>query len=62
MDNIWFVSALWIGLALIAASMQVWIAVSVALLEIMIDRCKGHSPAFRLDDGDRSGWIFLRPI
>jgi Kef-type K+ transport system membrane component KefB len=42
MDNIWFVSALWIGLALIAASMQAWIAVSVALLEIMIGAIAGN--------------------
>ena len=36
MDNIWFASALWIGLALIAASLQAWVAVSVVLLELII--------------------------
>jgi Kef-type K+ transport system membrane component KefB len=36
MANIWFASTLWIGLALIAASLQAWVAVSVALLEIII--------------------------
>jgi len=36
MENIWLASALWIGLALIAAVMQNWVAVSVALLEIVI--------------------------
>jgi hypothetical protein len=35
MDNIWFASAPWIGLALIASAMQAWVAVSVALLEII---------------------------
>ena len=42
MDNIWFASALWIGLALIAASLQAWVAVSVALLEIVIGAIAGN--------------------
>ena len=42
MDNIWFASALWIGLALIAASLQAWVAVSVALLEIIIGAVAGN--------------------
>src|SRR5215831_9704193 len=42
MDNVWFVSALWIGLALVAASMQAWVAVSVALLEIIIGAIAGN--------------------
>jgi hypothetical protein len=42
MENIWFASALWIGLALIAASLQAWVAVSVALLEIIIGAISGN--------------------
>jgi Kef-type K+ transport system membrane component KefB len=42
MDNIWLASALWIGLALVAASMQAWVAVSVALLEIIIGAVAGN--------------------
>src|ERR1700758_470378 len=42
MQNIWLASALWIGLALIAAVMQNWIAVSVALLEIVIGAVAGN--------------------
>jgi len=42
MDNVWFASALWIGLALIAASLQAWVAVSVALLEIIIGAVAGN--------------------
>jgi Kef-type K+ transport system membrane component KefB len=42
MDNIWLASALWVGLALIAASMQAWVAVSVALLEIIIGAVAGN--------------------
>jgi len=41
MDNIWLASALWIGLALIASAMQAWVAVSVALLEIIIGAVAG---------------------
>src|SRR5437867_552523 len=42
MDNIWLASALWIGLALLAAVMQNWAAVSVALLEIVIGAVAGN--------------------
>ena len=42
MDNIWLASALWIGLALIASAMQAWVAVSVALLEIIIGAVAGN--------------------
>jgi len=42
MDNIWFTSALWIGLALITASLQARVAVSVALLEIIIGAAAGN--------------------
>src|SRR5215472_17958402 len=42
MDNVWFASALWIGLALVAASLQAWVAVSVALLEIVIGAVAGN--------------------
>jgi len=42
MDNLWLASALWIGLALVAASMQAWVAVSVALLEIIIGAIAGN--------------------
>jgi Kef-type K+ transport system membrane component KefB len=42
MQNIWFASALWIGLALVAAVMQNWVAVSVALLEIIVGAVAGN--------------------
>jgi Kef-type K+ transport system membrane component KefB len=42
MDNIWFVSAVWIGLALLAAVLQNWVAVSIALLEIIIGAIAGN--------------------
>ena len=42
MDNIWFASAVWIGLALFASMMQNWVAVSIALLEIIIGAVAGN--------------------
>jgi Kef-type K+ transport system membrane component KefB len=42
MDNIWLASAVWIGLALVAAVMQNWVAVSVALLEIIVGAVAGN--------------------
>src|SRR5712692_6699190 len=42
MQNIWFASALWIGLALCAAILQNWVAVSIALLEIIVGAVAGN--------------------
>jgi Kef-type K+ transport system membrane component KefB len=42
MDNIWFASAVWIGLALFASMMQNWVAVSIALLEIIVGAVAGN--------------------
>jgi len=42
MDNVWLASALWIGLALIAAMISVWVAISVALVEIMVGAVAGN--------------------
>jgi Kef-type K+ transport system membrane component KefB len=42
MDNVWLASALWIGLALTAAMISIWVAVSVALVEIMVGAVAGN--------------------
>src|SRR5437016_3430362 len=42
MNNIWFASAVWIGLALAAAVLQNWVAVSIALLEIIVGAIAGN--------------------
>jgi Kef-type K+ transport system membrane component KefB len=42
MDNIWLASALWIGLALISALVSIRLALSVALIEIMIGALGGN--------------------
>jgi Kef-type K+ transport system membrane component KefB len=41
-DNVWLVSALWISLALIASLISIWIAVSVALVEIVVGAAAGN--------------------
>jgi Kef-type K+ transport system membrane component KefB len=42
LENIWLASAVWIGLALVASAMQNWVAVSIALLEIIIGAIAGN--------------------
>jgi Kef-type K+ transport system membrane component KefB len=42
LDNVWFASALWIGLALAASIAQTWVAVSIALLEIIVGAIAGN--------------------
>jgi len=42
MENVWFSSALWVGLALIASVTQRWIAVSIALIEIIVGAVAGN--------------------
>ena len=42
MDNIWFASAVWIGLALLSSMAQNWVAVSIALLEIIVGAIAGN--------------------
>src|SRR5499426_68861 len=41
-DNIWLVSALWIALALISALVSIRLALSVALIEIMVGAIAGN--------------------
>ena len=43
MDNVWLATALWIGLALAASIISVWVAVSVALVEIMVGAIAGNT-------------------
>ncbi len=42
MDNVWLASALWIGFALVASVVSVWVAVSVALTEIVVGVAAGN--------------------
>jgi len=42
MDNVWLASSLWIGLALAASVLSIWVALSVALVEIMVGAVAGN--------------------
>ncbi len=42
MDNVWLASAVWIGLALLASIISIRIAMSVALVEIMVGAVAGN--------------------
>jgi Kef-type K+ transport system membrane component KefB len=43
MDNVWLASALWIGLALIASVISMRVAISVALIEIVVGAVAGNT-------------------
>jgi hypothetical protein len=47
MENIWLATALWIGLALAAALISIRVAISVALIEIVVGALAGMSSACR---------------
>lgn len=36
MDNVWFVASLWVGLALVATLLAIWLTISTALSEIVV--------------------------
>ena len=42
MDNVWFASALWIGLALVSSLISIRLAISVALIEIVVGSFAGN--------------------
>src|SRR5262249_57451633 len=41
-DNMWLTSALWVGLALLSALISIRLALSVALIEIMVGAIAGN--------------------
>ena len=50
MENIWLTSALWIGLALLASLISIRIAISVALVEIVVGAVGGNLLAMTAND------------
>ena len=48
MDNVWLVSALWVGLALAASVISIWVGISVALIEIMVGSVAGNTVGLTL--------------
>ena len=43
MDNVWFESSLWVGLALLASLISIRVGISVALIEILVGVIAGNS-------------------
>jgi len=41
-QNIWFVAAVWMGLALVASLVSIWAGISVALIEILVGVLAGN--------------------
>ncbi len=50
MENVWLIAALWIGLALAASVLSVWLTVSVALTEIVVGAIAGNIIHLQLTD------------
>ena len=42
LQNIWFVAAIWMGLALVASLFSIWTGISVALIEILVGVLAGN--------------------
>ena len=42
LQNIWFVAAIWMGLALAASLVSIWTGISVALIEIFVGVLAGN--------------------
>jgi Kef-type K+ transport system membrane component KefB len=36
MENVWFLASLWVGLALVATLLAIWLKISTALSEIVV--------------------------
>jgi Kef-type K+ transport system membrane component KefB len=50
MVNVWLISAIWLGLALIASIISIRVAMSVALVEIMVGAVAGNTIGLQLTD------------
>jgi Kef-type K+ transport system membrane component KefB len=50
MENVWLASALWLGLAFLAAVVSIRVAISVALVEILVGAVAGNTIGLQLTD------------
>ena len=48
MENVWLASAVWLGLALFASIISIRVAMSVALVEIMVGALAGNTIGLHL--------------
>ena len=42
LNNIWFIAAIWMGLALVGSLISIWTGISVALVEILVGVAAGN--------------------
>jgi Kef-type K+ transport system membrane component KefB len=56
MANVWLQSSLWLGLALLASLISIRIAVSVALIEIVVGAVAGNLIGLQVTD-----WVIFFP-
>jgi Kef-type K+ transport system membrane component KefB len=42
LNNIWFIAAIWMGLALVGSLISIWTGISVALIEILVGVVAGN--------------------
>src|SRR6266576_364207 len=42
LNNIWFIAAIWMGLALVGSLISIWTGISVALIEILVGVAAGN--------------------
>ena len=50
MENVWFTAALWLGLAFLASMISIRVAISVALIEIMVGAVAGNTIGLQLTE------------
>jgi Kef-type K+ transport system membrane component KefB len=51
MENVWLISAVWLGLALLASIISIRVAMSVAPFEVMVGTVAGNTIGLQLTDG-----------
>jgi Kef-type K+ transport system membrane component KefB len=50
MENVWFAAALWLGLAFLASAISIRLAISAALIEIIVGAVAGNTIGLQLND------------
>ena len=59
LQNIWFVAAVWMALALVASLVSIWAGISVALIEIFVGVLAGNFLGFRRTMSGSAFWRCL---
>lgn len=56
MENVWLISAMWLGLALLASVISIRVAMSAALVEIMVGAVAGNTIGLQLKSRPAMSW------